>query len=64
MNAEAAEERAEAAYLRLSGLHVGLLINFDVTALNWGIRRVVNSYPDSPRPLRSSATSALKGNAS
>jgi GxxExxY protein len=51
------------SYLRLSGLHVGLLINFDVTALNRGIRRVVNSYPDSLRPLRPSAASALKGNA-
>jgi GxxExxY protein len=52
------------SYLRLSGLRVGLLINFDVTALNRGIRRVVNSYPDSLRPLRSSAVSAFKGNAS
>jgi GxxExxY protein len=52
------------SYLRLSDLPVGLLINFDVTALQRGIRRVVNAYPDSLRPLRSSAASALKGNGS
>jgi GxxExxY protein len=52
------------SYLRLSDLPVGLLINFDVTSLQRGIRRVVNAYPDSLRPLRSSAASALKGNAS
>jgi GxxExxY protein len=33
------------SYLRLSGLRVGLLINFDVTALNRGIRRVVIPIP-------------------
>ena len=52
------------SYLRLSKLPVGLLINFDVTALQCGIRRVVNAYPDSLRPLRSSAACAFKGNAS
>jgi GxxExxY protein len=52
------------SYLRLSDLPVGLLINFDVTSLQRGIRRVVNAYPDSLRPLRSSAASALKGNVS
>ncbi len=52
------------SYLRLSNLRVGLLINFDVTALQRGIRRVVNDYPDSLRPLRLSAASALKGDAS
>ena len=50
------------SYLRLSELPVGLLINFDVTTLQRGIRRVVNSYPDSLRPLRASAASALRGN--
>ena len=52
------------SYLRLSDLPVGLLINFDATSLQRGIRRVVNAYPDSLRPLRSSAASAFKGNAS
>ena len=40
------------SYLRLSGCKVGLLINFNVKVLKDGIRRVVNSFPDSPRPLR------------
>ena len=48
------------SYLRLSNLRVGLLINFDVTALQRGIRRVVNDYPDPLRPLRPSAASAWK----
>ena len=39
------------AYLRLSGCKVGLLINFNVKVLKDGIRRVVNSFPDSPRSL-------------
>jgi GxxExxY protein len=52
------------SYLRLSGLHVGLLINFNVTVLRNGIRRIVNAYPDAPYSLRASAASALKGNAS
>ena len=54
------------SYLRLSGLHVGLLINFNVSVLTNGIRRIVNAYPDVPHPVRvsaSSASSALKGNA-
>jgi len=52
------------SYLRLAGLSVGLLINFNVTSLKRGIRRVVNSYIPSPRPPSSSASSALKGNVS
>ncbi len=31
-------------YLKLSGRHVGLLINFNVTALKKGLKRVVNRY--------------------
>jgi len=52
------------SYLRLAHLTVGLLINFNVTTLNRGVRRVVNSYTPSPRPpcsSASSASSALKG---
>jgi GxxExxY protein len=52
------------SYLRLSRLQVGLLINFNVSVLKNGLRRIVNSYPDFPYPLRASASSALKGNAS
>lgn len=33
-------------YLRLSGLAVGLLINFNVAALRSGLRRLVNQYKD------------------
>jgi len=52
------------SYLRLASLPVGLLINFHVASLRNGIRRVVNSFPPSLRPPRSSASSALKGNTS
>ena len=40
------------SYLKLSGCKVGLLINFNVEVLKSGIRRVVNDFPDSSRPLR------------
>ena len=33
-------------YLKLSGHHVGLLINFNVPHLRHGIRRVVNDYQE------------------
>jgi GxxExxY protein len=43
-------------YLRLSGCEVGLLINFNVTRLTDGLRRVVRSYrPPTPTPPRPSA---------
>lgn len=41
------------SYLKLSGCKVGLLINFSSRYLRDGIRRIVNGYPDPPRPLRS-----------
>ncbi|HKI47519.1 MAG TPA: GxxExxY protein [Balneolales bacterium] len=31
-------------YLKLSNMHLGLLINFNVTLLKQGIKRVVNGY--------------------
>ena len=37
------------SYLRLSGLTVWLLINFNVERLRDGLRRLVNHYP-GPRP--------------
>ncbi len=40
------------SYLRLSGCKVGLLINFNVKLLMNGIVRMVNNFPDSPRPRR------------
>lgn len=41
------------SYLKLSGRHVGLLINFNVKRLSTGIRRLVYGLPETPlRPLR------------
>jgi GxxExxY protein len=40
------------SYLKLSGLNVGLLINFNVKILKHGIVRVVNNLPEPPRVLR------------
>ena len=34
------------SYLKLSGRHVGLLINFNVKLLKSGIRRLVNELPE------------------
>ncbi len=34
------------SYLRLSGLQLGLLINFNVPVLRQGIRRLVNNLPE------------------
>ncbi len=34
------------SYLKLSGCHVGLLINFNVKLLKSGIRRLVNELPE------------------
>ncbi len=44
-------------YLKLSGLTLGLLINFNVPLLKNGIRRLVNNYVESPASprLRASA---------
>ena len=38
-------------YLKLSGCEIGLLINFNVTRLKEGLRRVVRGYPDALRDL-------------
>lgn len=42
-------------YLRLSRLSVGLLVNFNVTALRNGLRRLTPEYPNSLETFRSSA---------
>jgi GxxExxY protein len=39
------------SYLKISGLNVGLLINFNVKMLKHGIVRVVNNLPEPPRVL-------------
>jgi GxxExxY protein len=37
------------SYLKISGVTIGLLINFNVTLLKHGIHRIVNNFPDSLR---------------
>jgi GxxExxY protein len=37
-------------YLKLSGLTLGLLINFNVPILKSGIKRIVNNFQDSASP--------------
>jgi GxxExxY protein len=39
------------SYLKLTGLHVGLLINFNVKILKHGIVRVVNEFPETKPPI-------------
>ncbi|MCH8939146.1 MAG: GxxExxY protein, partial [Gemmatimonadetes bacterium] len=34
------------SYLKLSGCHIGLLINFNVKQLTMGIRRLVHELPE------------------
>lgn len=46
------------SYLKLSGHHVGLLINFNVVRLRDGLRRLVHDLSESPSA--SSASSAVK----
>ena len=36
------------SYVKLSESPLGLLINFNVTVLKNGIRRIVNNFPDAP----------------
>ena len=42
------DEAQVLSHLRLLGLQVGLLINFDVVFLKSGIRRIVNRYEEEP----------------
>ena len=44
------------SYLRLSGIQVGLLLNFHARVLKSGLKRIVNEFPDSAF----SASSAVK----
>jgi hypothetical protein len=37
-------------YLKLSGLTLGLLINFNVAMLKHGIKRIANNFQDSASP--------------
>ena len=49
-------------YLRVTGLHLGLLINFNVTRLTQGVRRVVNKLSSSApsASLRHSAINTVR----
>lgn len=44
---ESIHEAQLLTYLKLSGLNVGLLINFNVPTLKNGIKRMVNGYKDT-----------------
>ena len=52
-------------YLRLSQLPVGLLVNFNVTALRNGLRRLTPDHPKSFRssalPVRAQMSAGLRG---
>jgi GxxExxY protein len=37
------------SYLKLSGLKVGLLLNFNVKVLKYGIHRIVNHFPETQK---------------
>lgn len=45
-------------YLKLTGLQVGLLINFNVPVLKQGVKRIVNQFQE---PSTSSASPRLRG---
>ena len=45
------------SYLRLSGKHVGLLINFHVRVLKNGLKRIVDQFPDPAVSARSAVNS-------
>jgi GxxExxY protein len=48
------------SYLKLSGLHVGLLINFNVPHLRQGLRRIVNGCGREPScPTSASSASSV-----
>jgi GxxExxY protein len=38
------------SYLKLSGCHIGLLINFNVRMLTQGLKRIVHQYSEPPPP--------------
>ena len=39
-------------YLKLTGLTLGLLLNFNVPVFKDGLKRIVNNFKDSPAPRR------------
>jgi GxxExxY protein len=58
---ERVHEKQLLSYLRLSGCHLGLLVNFNVRLMREGIRRIVHRFPEGeekPIPSAPSASSA------
>jgi GxxExxY protein len=49
------------SYLRLSGMKVGLLINFHVRVLKNGLKRIVNEFPDSAFSASSAVNEEFEG---
>ena len=49
------------SYLRLSGMKVGLLINFHVGVLKNGLKRIVNEFPDSAFSANSAVNEEFEG---
>jgi GxxExxY protein len=50
-------------YLKLSGMHVGLLLNFNEPVLKKGIKRLVNHYMDASVTSAPSAAESREGEA-
>jgi GxxExxY protein len=50
------------SYLKLSGLSVGLLINFNVSVLTNGIKRIVSNFPENSASSASSAVEKIRRN--
>jgi len=49
-------------YLKLSGCHIGFLLNWNVKLMKNGIRRLVYDLPgDGPYPQKTSRSSSLRG---
>ncbi|HYR20105.1 MAG TPA: GxxExxY protein [Myxococcales bacterium] len=58
---ERVHEKQLLSYLKLSGCHLGLLMNFNVPLMREGIRRIVHRFPEAqqkPIPSAPSASSA------
>ena len=49
------------SYLRLSGMKVGLLINFHARVLKNFLRRIVNEFPDSAFSATSAVNEQFEG---
>src|SRR3954471_10023503 len=48
-------------YLKLTGLGLGLLLNFGAPAMRDGVERVVNNFPGGPEPIGRRSIAATPG---